>query len=105
MDTTPDLSHLSPTAQAAIASCGSECDLQLRTTLRRDDVHVTTAWMPCDRAYETLVEAPRDVLDALLLARIPYVSQYATKAEAETGHRQAVTRVGMLLQARKAGEA
>ena len=56
------MTPLSALAQSAIASIGTDRDLRLRTTLRRDDVHVWTTWLPVKGCYETIVFAPADVL-------------------------------------------
>lgn len=96
---------LSPTAHAAIASIGGAHDLRLRTTLRRDDVDVWTSYDSAGGFYESMVRAPEDVYAAMGAVRMPTASRYATRAEAEAGHAQVCTRVGLLLQRRKAGAA
>jgi hypothetical protein len=55
---------LSASAMAVIASLGTK-DLRLRTTLRRDDVHVWTSWLPVQGFYETTIDAPEALLDAI----------------------------------------
>jgi len=62
---------------------------------------VITSYLPLDKQYESIVIAPEAVRDAMHALRIPTESHYATRAEAEQGHQQVVTRVGMLLQAMK----
>jgi len=93
-----DVAPLSPRALAAIASIGSDRDLRLCTTLRRD-VHVWTTWLPVQEGYETFVIAPRDVSEAMTRHGVAESRRYATKDEAEGGHVAYCDRVTTVLQA------
>jgi hypothetical protein len=57
--------------------------------------------MPVHRFYESVVTAPDAVYAAMDAMRLHTTSRYATRAEAIAGHRQVVTRIGMLVQALK----
>jgi hypothetical protein len=94
------MTPLSALAQSAIASIGGPRDLKLRTTLRRDDVHVWTTYLVVHRVYETLVLAPEDLLTALDGAAC---AQYTERDAAIVGHEDTVTRVQALLAYGKDG--
>lgn len=94
------MSTLSPTAQAAIASCGGPHDLQLKTEFG-PKTRVLTSYMPVSRDYRSDVIAPDDVIAAMYALKLWTKSRYATRDEATKGHAQVVTRVGMLLQRMK----
>jgi len=79
------LAHLSPRVRAAIGLVGSDRDLRLRTTLRRD-VQVWTTFLVTAEVYETFVLAPRDVCEAMTRHAIPASMQYPTKDQADRGH-------------------
>jgi uncharacterized protein YcgL (UPF0745 family) len=90
------MSTLSPFAQAALDRIGSRDDLQLRTTLRRDDCHVwTSADLLSDR-YFTLAKIPDDLREAF-----GWDDEVVTRSlvDAEAAHEAMVARVQRMLDA------
>ena len=90
---------LSPTALAALATIDSADDLQLRTTLRRDDVHIWTTRDLVKPRYFTLAKLPDDLLEA-----IGYEDEVVTYSatDAHAAHDAMVARLRRLLDAQEA---